>query len=279
MKYSWSNWVYGKEPFEKSLERLSRFGYDAVEIKGEPDEYEATKVSELLKSYGLKASSIAGIYPWPTEERDLSNPDEKIRERAVDYIHRCAKFANEVGIPLVVVVPSPVAKLTPLVEREKEWKFSVDSVKKAGELAANLGVMLAVEPINRYETYLVNNVDQALEFATEVGLNNVRIMLDCFHMNIEEADPAASIRKAGKSLIHLHIADSNRKAVGRGHTDFQGIMRSLEEIKFDGHITMEPLPPLPDPYIALKGTIPSEILDRNTEECIDYLRRIERALG
>lgn len=270
------NWIYGAEPLEKALERLSKYKYDGISIKGEPSLYDVRKMCELLKSYGLEAASVDGMYPWPTKERDLASPNSNIRKRAVKYLNVCTDFASGMGAPLVVVVPSPVGKTKSLATIEKEWKWSVESVKRAGAYAQEDGIKLAVEPINRYETHLVNNVDQALKFIKDVGLENVKIMLDCFHMNIEEADPAASIRRAGKNLIHMHIADSNRQSVGRGHTDFKSIMRSLKEIGYSGYLAMEPLPPLSDPYMAKEGMISPELFDPYAEECITNLKAIER---
>lgn len=97
-------------------------------------------------------------------------------------------------------------------------------------------------------------------------------------MNIEEPDPASSIRKAGKNLIHMHVADSNRQSVGRGHTDFKAIIRSLKEIGYTRYLAMEPLPPLADPYMALMGARPEEFLDLYAEECIQQLKFIERVV-
>jgi len=276
MKYSVSNWIYGDEPFEKTLKRLSRFNYDGVEIVGEPDKYDVSMTRQLLASYGLEASSIAGVYPWPTEDRDFASADRNVRERAVEYAKKCIRFARDVGAILIIVVPSCVAKTKPQAPLEKEWRWSVESVKEAGRYATDFGVLIAVEPINRYETYLVNNVDQALRFVGEVNLESVKIMLDSFHMNIEEPDPAASIRKAGQTLIHMHMADSNRQSVGRGHTDFRAIIRSLKETGYARYLAMEPLPPVPDPYIAMKGLRSEEFLDLYAQECIEQLRFLEK---
>jgi len=277
-KYSVMNWIYGTEPLEKTFQRLSKFKYDGISIKGEPSLYTVHKMCELLKHYELKAASVDGMYPWPTNERDLANPDENIRKRAVKYLNKCTDFASGVGAPLVVVVPSPVGKTKSLATIKEEWKWSVESIRKAGAYAQEKGIKLAIEPINRYETHLVNNVDQVLKFIEDVGLKNVKVMLDCFHMNIEEADPAASIRRAGKNLIHMHIADSNRQSVGRGHTDFKSIMRSLKEIGYSGYLAMEPLPPLSDPYMAMGNMVSPELFDPYAEDCIMNLKAIEKMI-
>jgi sugar phosphate isomerase/epimerase len=276
MKYSVSNWIYGDEKLEKTLTRLSDLGYDGIEMKGEPEiYYEWKETKEKIDSYGLQTSSIAGIYPWPSE-RDLANPDPEMRRKAVDYVKKCVDFASCLEAPLVIVVPSSVAKTRPLVGREKEWKLAVDSVSDIARYAEDRGILIAVEPINRYETYLLNTAEQALRFIREVDSEPVKIMLDCFHMNIEESNPAGAIRISGENLIHLHIADSNRQSVGRGHTDFASIMKALKEIGYESYLAMEPLPPISDPYLAAKES--PQNFDLYAKECIQHLREIERKI-
>jgi sugar phosphate isomerase/epimerase len=253
-------------------------GYDGISLKGEPDQYDPEATKQLVRRYGLEVASIDGIYPWPTDERDLSNPEERVRKRAVEYVNRCTDLASKMGAPLVVVVPSPVGKTKTLATKRKEWEWAVESVRKVAEYALQKGIEVAVEPINRYETHLINNCEQALEFVKEVAVENTKIMLYCFHMNIEEADPAAAIRRAGRMLIHVHVADSNRQSVGRGHTDFKAIMRSLKEIGYERYLAMEPLPPLADPYDALTKQVCPELFDVYARECIENLKAIERVL-
>jgi len=286
MKYSISNWIYGDEPLRVTFERLRRYGYDGVELMGEPSLYRAEEVRGLCREFGLQVLSIAGIYPWPTEERDLANPDPQVRGRAVRYLRDCVEFAVDVGALLIIVVPSAVAKTSPVgyfeseeewvAAAEREWNYALESVRTAAAYAEKAGIFLAIEPINRYETFLVNNVDQGLRFVSEVGSRTVKIHLDTFHMNIEEKDPAEAIRKAGKLLVNLHIADSNRQAVGYGHTDFKAIMRALKDIDYQGALALEPLPPVPDPYIAARLKRYQHLRDLYAEECIARLRQYER---
>jgi len=286
MKYSISNWIYGDEPLRETFNRLKRYGYDGVELMGEPHLYRMAEIHGLCREFGLQVLSIAGMYPWPTEERDLANPDPQVRERAVKYLRECVDFAVDVGAPLIIVVPSAVAKTSPVgkfdaedawVEATKqEWAYAVRSVRKAAAYAEQKGVLLAIEPINRYETFLVNNVDQGLRFVSEVGSRAVKLHLDAFHMNIEEKDPAEAICKAGELLINVHIADSNRQAVGDGHTDFEAIMRALKDIDYQGALALEPLPPVPDPYIAARLRRYQHLRDLYAEECIARLRQYEK---
>lgn len=289
MKYAISNWIYGGESLELTFQRLSRFGYDGVELMGEPALYDPSEVSALCRQYELGVVSIAGMYPWPTDSRDLANSDPAVRRRAVEYLSSCVEFAVAVEAPLVIVVPSAVAKTTPspgLLDEaawveayDEAWRNAVEAVSEAARTAEARGVALAVEPINRYETFLVNTCEQALRFVEEVSSGALRVHLDTFHMNIEEADPAAAVRLAGERLINVHVSDSNRQAVGRGHYDFHALLGALRDIGYDGALVLEPLPPLPDPYIAARTSRLSHLRDEFAEESVRRLREIEAEIA
>lgn len=268
MKYSVSNYIYGKEPLQKTVQRLSKFGYDGIEMQGTPEMYDVKKVREFLADHHLGVSSIDAIGLY---RLDPSSAQPEIRAKAVRYLKECVDFATRLEAPLVVVAATRSAKVEPETSAEVEWKLAVESIRSVGEYADKAGVSLAVEPVNRYRTYLLNNVDQALKFVREVGLDCVGIVLDCFHMNIEEPDPAGAIRKAGRQLIHLHVADSNRQSVGRGHLDFKAIVRALKEIGYNRYLTME-MHLRPDPFIPLS----EEEADLYTEETIRLLRLYEK---
>lgn len=285
LKYSVSNWIYGEEGVESVLAKLRRFGYDGIELMGEPEKYSAQEVKRLCADHGLKVLSIAGIYPWPTEERDLSNPDPQVRRRAVDYLRRCCDLAAELGAPLVIVVPSAVGKTVPVGNplREEiweaavklEWNYAVDSLRAAAAHAEATEVLLAVEPINRYETFLINTAAAGLRFISEVGSKMVKLHLDSFHMNIEESDLAEAIRRSKGLLVNFHVANSNRQGVGRGHTDFRRIIEALYEIEYRGALALEPLPPVPDPYMAVRFSRYRDLLDTYLEESIKRLKQYE----
>ncbi|MBC7083586.1 MAG: sugar phosphate isomerase/epimerase [Firmicutes bacterium] len=288
MKYSVSNWIYGDEPLEMTFKRLSECGFDGVELMGEPDRYCLSDVRQLCDKYGLEVLSIAGMYPWPTDERDLANPDPEVRQRAVAYLRKCVDFALDVGARLIIVVPSAVGKTRPVGEHhddetwedayQKEWAYAVESVREAAGYAGEKGILLAIEPINRYETYLVNTAEQGMRFISGVGSESVKLHLDTFHMNIEESDPTRAVRLAGDLLVNVHISDSNRQAVGRGHFDFGAMMKVLKEIGYGGALTLEPLPPVPDPYIAMRMKRYSSLWDSYARESLQRLRDLERAV-
>ncbi len=287
MKYSVSNWIYSAEPLRTTFERLSRFGYDGIELKGEPERYDAQKVKELCEEFGLQVLSVLGWSIWPLE-RDLAIPDPQLRQKALDYASQCVDLASAVGAPLVVVIPASAGRTSPMGDvtsedawvgaAEREWKFAVESVRRAADYAEQRGVLLAVEPINRYESFLLNNVDQGLRFVSEVGSKAMRVHLDAFHMNIEEEDPAEAIRKAGKLLVNMHISDSNRLAVGYGHTDFEAIVQALTDIDYQGPLTLEPVPPHPNALLAVDMEPYLPLRDLYAEESIAALRACEEAV-
>ncbi len=291
MKYSISNWIYGDEPLRVTFERLSKYGYDGIELVAEPRQYDVAQINGLCQEFGLQVLSLAGIYPWPTDERDLANPDPKVRERAVNYLEECVDFAVAIGAPLIIVVPAAITRLAPLGQfqteegwveaAEREWGYAVESVQKAAVYAGQKGILLAIEPINRYESFLVNSAEQGLRFVSDVGSEAVRLHLDTFHMNIEEKDLPAAIRKAGDGdrLINFHVADSNREAVGRGHIDFRAVVKALKDIDYQWTLALEPLPPVPDPYIAARLKRYEPLREVYAEECINLLRKYEEEVG
>jgi len=288
MKCSISNWIYGEESLGTTFERLRRYGYDGIELKGEPEEYEPEEVKRLCQEFDLQVFSVLGWSIWPLE-RDLANPDPQLREKALHYAIQCVDLASVVEAPLVVVIPAPAGRTSPLGEvtteeewvaaAEKEWNHAVESVKTAAAYAEQKGILLAVEPINRYESFLVNNVDQGLRFVSDVGSSAVKLHLDSFHMNIEEQNPAEAIRKAGELLINMHISDSNRQAVGYGHTDFRALLKALKDINYQGPLTLEPVPPHPNPLLAVDMERYLPLRDLYAEESIAALRGYEEAIG
>ena len=158
---------------------------------------------------------------------------------------------------------------------QTELDLAVDSLRKLSTYAKDHGVVLSLEPINRYETFLVNNVYQALRFIEQVGSENLKIHLDTFHMNIDEVSLVDAVHKAGNLLVNMHVSDSNREAPGRGHIDFSGLMRALNEVSYQGFLTLEPLPPGSDPLLMSKMSKHDSLRDTYAQEGIRYLQELE----
>lgn len=285
MKYAINSWVYGEEPLRETFGRLKRYGYDGVELKGTFDQYPVDEVKALCQEFGLQVTSVLGWNIYPIPGRDLASPDPAERTAALEYGKECIDFAVALGAPVLIVLPAPANRTAPVgnpqgeaawkAAFQLEWYLAVDSVRQTAAYAETKGITLAIEPISRYETYMLTTVDDVLRFVAEVGAENVKINLDAFHMNIDEADLAQAVRKAGKLLVHMHAADSNRQAPGRGHTDFRAILQALKEVDFQGAFVLEPVPPGADPGIAITRSDYLFLRDVYAEEAIKYLKGIE----
>lgn len=274
-KYSYDALVYyGEEP-KKSIERVAKFGYDAIELVGEPDYYNAAEVSKMTKDLGIAVSSVCSVYNL---ERDIVHPDKKVRDNAVDYMKRIADLSAAVGCPTMIAGATAVCKVAPLAPREQEKEWCLENLSIAADYAAKLNVNLTLECWNRYETYWLNRLDQAVELCNELGKPNVGVMGDLFHMNIDESDIAQAIRNTGSLLNHIHFADSNRAAPSKGHLDFLPIMQALKDIDYSGYITFELLPASNDPFGTLKEGGGREFFDEYTELAIKVIKEYEAKL-
>ena len=234
-----SEWVLGQGELARNAERLASLGYDGIELAGEPARTSASAIERELASSGLRVTSICGMY---TPERDLANPDPVIRAAASEYVRRCLDVAGEVGAPVVIVVPAACDRVRPLADRDAELQWSAEAIAIAVEGLPPNGPRVALEALNRYETYLVTRLDQANALRRAIGSPAVALMADLFHMNIEEPSIAGSIRAHAREIIHVHVADSNRLQPGRGHIDFDLLFSTLVEIAYEGAVAMEFFP-------------------------------------
>jgi sugar phosphate isomerase/epimerase len=271
-RYSYNLIGYSGEEISRSIDRVARLGYDAVEVEGEPEKVDPERVSKLLDDAGLVASSVC---PSFTAGRDLSHPDPDVRTDAMDYVRKVAELAHAVGAPTIIVAPTAYLRTQPVADPKDEWQWAVESVRSVGEYAASLGVDVSLECWNRYGTYMLNRLEQGVRMWRETGLENGGVMADTYHMNIEERSLPEAIRETGELLNHVHLSDSNRLAPGWGHIDFGEILRTLQEIGYGGYLAFELILP---PGSPSDGTGSAEALDDTTEQAIQHLRRLESQL-
>jgi sugar phosphate isomerase/epimerase len=212
-----------------------------------------------------------------TAERDLCNPDAAVRRNAVDYVRKVADLAAATGAATIIVAPSAVMKTSRLAPAADEREWAIESIREGGEYAASVGVDVALEPWNRYETYFLNRLEQAIELWRELDLANGGVMADTFHMNIEEASIPDALRSAKGLLRHVHLADSNRAVAGRGHTDFRPILQALLDIGYVGYLSFEVMAPSGDPMGIPEGAGPKSY-DADTKQAIEHLKALELEL-
>ena len=256
MHVSMHNWMRA-EPIEVTIARLAKCGYDAIEISGEPERYDTKHVRKLLQDHGL---TCWGSVTLMLADRDLLAKDEAQRAASVQYVRDCITMVKELGGQEITIVPSTVGKIKSQGTPEQEWTWAVDSLKSCYEHGQRAGVRLAIEPLNRFETYFLNRHDQALALAKDVG-PECGVCIDVFHMNIEEKDMYQAIRNCKGRLADFHVADNNRMACGMGHCDWGKIIGTLKEIGYDGALTVEFVAPVdrtpanPYPNAIEKGPV------------------------
>jgi len=241
---------------------VAGLGYEGVELAvREPNKIDAGKVIELVKSYHLEVPAIGTGQVYGEEGLSFSHPDFEVRKKAVkrikEHINFAVKFSAQVIIGLIR------GKVEEGVSQEDAERWTLDCIRECLKEAQELGISLTIEPLNRYETNFLNTIAETISFIKKIDAPNIGMLIDTFHMNIEEASIYESIKKSKSYLTHVHVADSNRWAPGSGHLNFTHIIKTLEEIKYKGYISAEILP-LPDPDSAARLTI--EHLRRSARE-------------
>ncbi len=269
MHVAMHNWMRA-EPLEVTIARLAKCGYDAIEISGEPERYNTKDVSKLLKEHGL---TCWGSVTLMMGDRNLLAKDEKNRAMSVKYVKDTITMVKELGGQEITIVPCTVGKLVPDAGAEEEWNWAVESLKQCYEHGMKEGVRLALEPLNRFETYFISRHDQALALAEAVG-PTCGVCLDAFHMNIEEKDMFQAIRNAAPRLNDFHVADNNRMACGMGALDWAKIIGTLKEVGYDGALTVEFVAPLDrtpaNPYPNMLETGDVELTPEERKFMIDH---------
>lgn len=228
------NWMRA-EPLQATLARISRLGYEYLEIQGTPDDYDTKTVRQQLKNHGIKCW---GSVTLMLGKRNLLAVDEGERAMSVQYVKDIITMVKELDGTMISVVPGTVGKIMSGARPEEEWEWAVASMQECYEHAQRSGIRIGIEPINRFETYFINRGDQALALAEATG-PDCGVCLDIFHMNIEEEDPLATIRRVNDRLAGFHVAENNRMAPGMGSIDWSALVATLKEVNFTGPLSVE----------------------------------------
>ncbi len=240
--YAWcSQWSDETLPI---IDHIKGLGLDFIEIPLMVLEtFDAKAVKERLQNaqLGICTSTVL------LGDTDITSDNPLIRQKGIDYLKACVKATHDVGATnLSGVIYSQHIK--PAVQRptEETWEFSANALREVAVYAKEFGVCLGLEPVNRYETYLVNTCAQAIDLKNRIGMDNIKIHLDTYHMNVEEKSFYAATKLAGKDLMHYHLCENDRGIPGTGLVDWDGIFNALGEMHYDGNAALESFVDLTD---------------------------------
>jgi D-psicose/D-tagatose/L-ribulose 3-epimerase len=220
-------------------EHVAELGFDTIEICIEdPALVDPAAVSRAAAAAGVGVLVCGAFGP----DRDISHEEPEVRAAAAGYLETCVDIAAVVGSPLVsgpMYSATGKTRLASDEERRQQWELAVEGLRAVADYAAERDVTLAIEPLNRFETDLVNTVEQGVALCRDIDRPNAGLLLDTFHMNIEEKDIAAALRSAGPHLKHFHACENDRGAPGSGHVEWEDVFAALADLGYDGEIVIE----------------------------------------
>lgn len=234
---------------EEACRKAADLGYAAIEVfPAEVDALDRESLKRSLEAHNLQLATIGTGGGWVRHKLTLTSADPAIREKARGFIATIIEVAS--GFGAAVIIGSMQGKADAQVSRMEALAYLFESLNELSAIARRKNVTILYEHLNRYETNLLNRVEEVMPFLENMP-QNVKILADLFHMSIEEASIPAAIRLGASRIGHVHLADSNRRPAGLGHTDFNPIFAALREINYDGYVSAEAFPyPSPDEAAA-----------------------------
>ncbi len=235
-----------RTPLPEAFATAAAIGFDAVELfLPGPDFVSVDEVKSLAAAHRLAIAAVGTGAGMLRHGLSITDPTEEKRVAALEFVFSMIDFGGQFGAPAI---------LGSMQGKTGDLDILAASLRRCADRAARHGIPFIYEPLNRYETSLFNRLADAAKFLDHHDLKNVVLLADLFHMNIEERDLPSAIREAGKHIGHVHFADSNRQAMGFGHTAPQPIIAALQEIQYTGYLSAE-IFPLPDPESAARQTM------------------------
>lgn len=250
-----------KGDFEENVAKIAKWGYDGVEIAiRDPGLVNADQLVQVVKAHNLVVPAIGTGQAWGEEKLSFTSLDPDIRRNAIERIKNHVPLSSRLNAMIILGL---IRGITPAgSSHERSMGLLIEALKECARFAAEANVRIAIEPINRYETDLIHTVDEGLDLIEKVDADNLGLLLDTFHMNIEEPVIEESIRICGDRIFHFHVADSNRWYPGAGHLDFDSILNMLYSTGYQGFVSGEFMP-VPD-------------ADTAASRFIEWLRKIKK---
>jgi D-psicose/D-tagatose/L-ribulose 3-epimerase len=260
------------------LSRIKEFGFDGVEFFLSPHEpSDIPAVRKMVERLQLECATCSVL---PRDDNPVS-PQPEVRARGREYLNRCLERTAELGSKLICgPLYAGLGVMTGQRRTEEEWKWAIDNLQAAADYARPLGVTLCIEPLNRFETYFLNTQQDAALLVRAVGAPNLRVHFDTFHANIEEQNPADSVRSISKELGHVHISENDRGIPGTGHNDWAGVLSALRDVGYDGWLTIESFAQ-PEPALAAAAAIWRDLApsgDELARRGLQFIKDLSRQL-
>jgi D-psicose/D-tagatose/L-ribulose 3-epimerase len=243
IKFGASTWLWESPFTTQSIDtlfpKIAQLGFDVVEIAVEdPALIDVKKVKEALNQYGLQ-TVICGAFG---NSRDLTNESKDVQQNGLSYIEACLDMCAELGVsffagPMYSAVGK--ARMLKPEQRKAEWDLAVHNLQKVCDMAGSRGLKIALEPLNRFESDLVNTANDVMRMVKDINHPAANVILDSFHMSIEERDVEQAIKAVGEKLIHVQVSENYRGAPGSGQTPWDAYKRGLEAINYKGIVSIE----------------------------------------
>lgn len=278
----WSReWACDLEGYAKIIKKVSDLGFDILEINAhhvyEMSQDELRKLNALAQERGITFTTNSG----PAEQYDLASPDPAVRKQGIQYFNTILEKMQLIQAKVLVgAIYSHWPCNFKETDKQAAWERSISCLQEIGRTAEGLGMEIALEVLNRNETYILTTADEAVEYCQRVGSPSVKILLDTYHMNIEEDDLQAAIQQAGGLLGHVHVGECNRKLPGMNNSiDWAGLGQALRAVGYEGAVVMEPFM-LPGGSVGdsirvwrdLSGGAGEEQLDRYAAQSLTFLK-------
>jgi len=275
MKYGVNTMVWTTRITEQHrplLSRVREWGFDGVELFLSPDEpADIRAVRKMLDQLRLERTTCSVI----PREANLVSAQADVRARGAEVLKECVERTAELGASLICgPLYAGLGAMTGRRRTQEEWKWAVDALQSAARRGQDLGVNLCIEALNRFETYFLNTQADAAQLVHDVSAPNVKIHFDTFHANIEEQNPAESVRAIAKELGHVHISENDRGIPGSGHNDWRGVLEALRDIGYDGWLTIESFAQ-PEPDLAAAAAIWRDLAPSGDELALRGLQFIK----
>ena len=235
------------------IEKVARLGFDILEIACTPlAEYadqQLTEIRAIAEANGITLTAGHG----PSAAHNLASADPAVRANGHAFYVDLLQRLNKLNARLLcggIYSYWPVDYTKP-IDKPGDWDRSVESIRKLAPVAADQGIVIGLEVMNRFDNYILNTSAEGVQFLREVGHDAVKLHMDTFHMNIEEDSIGGAIRLAGQNLVHIHVCEGNRKLPGQGRFPWQEFADALRDIDFKGNLVMEP-------FVKMGGTVGNE---------------------